>query len=230
MKLRKRTMTETVDKDMIYTVKTGADDYKKDGGTIRRALGRGHLPGEKDPEGNWKFNKSEGNNRFIKPSFPEYIRVSTLMKYCDAPRHLIEIDIYEGILDAKMYSHKQYVKLSDTSNFQSWNEYIASRKKNRNNWEEVVMATGSFIVLNSRGIHARPSLFFCELALDNAKNKITLKHHDAEWTAKDHTSYSELLQMEIQQGEEVEVTVSGKGAKELLDHILEEGARKFEVE
>ena len=229
MKLRIETMTETTDKDMIFTVKTGSDKYKKEPQIIRQDLRRGGLQGEKDPEGNWKFKKSKGDDRFIKPSFPEYIRVSTLMKYCDEPRHLIEIDIDEGILDAKMYSHKQYVKLSDTSKFQNWNEYIANRKKNRNSWEEEVMAMGSFIVLNSRGIHTRPTLFFCELALDNAKNKITLKHNDAEWTAEDHTSYSKLLQMEIQQGEEVEVTVSGRGAQELLNHILQEAANKFEV-
>jgi len=88
-------------------------------------------------------------------------------------------------------------------------------------------AKGKFTVLNSKGIHHRPVIFFCLLSQKHPNNTITLFHRGKSWEYKGPQSRVELLQKEIHQGEEIEVHIYGERAEQLLAHIVRAAESKF---
>ena len=94
-------------------------------------------------------------------------------------------------------------------------------------FDKTYQAKGKFTVLNSKGIHHRPVIFFCLLAQKYPNNTITLFHRGKSWEYKGPQSRIELLQKEIHQGEEIEVHICGERAEQLLAHIVRAAESKF---
>lgn len=87
--------------------------------------------------------------------------------------------------------------------------------------------TGSFIVENPHGLHARPAARLVQEARKrDARAFIRNRSTDSEWV--NAGSLSKIATLGVRSGHEVEVRVSGSQAAETLDHILALAARHFD--
>ena len=87
--------------------------------------------------------------------------------------------------------------------------------------------TGSFVVANPHGLHARPAARLVqEVRRRDAHARIRNRRTESEWV--DAASLSKIATLGVRSGDEVEVWVSGSQAAESLDHILSLAARNFD--
>ena len=87
--------------------------------------------------------------------------------------------------------------------------------------------TGSFVVTNPHGLHARPAARLVqEVRRRDAHARIRNRRTESEWV--DAGSLSKIATLGVRSGDEVEVRVSGSQAAESLDHILSLAARNFD--
>ena len=87
--------------------------------------------------------------------------------------------------------------------------------------------TGSFVVANQHGLHARPAARLVqEVRRRDAHARIRNRRTGSEWV--DAGSLSKIATLGVRSGDEVEVRVSGSQAVESLDHILSLAARNFD--
>ena len=87
--------------------------------------------------------------------------------------------------------------------------------------------TGSFVVTNPHGLHARPAARLVqEVRRRDAHARIRNRRTESEWV--DAGSLSKIATLGVRSGDEVEVRVSGSQAAESLDHILSLAARSFD--
>jgi len=92
---------------------------------------------------------------------------------------------------------------------------------------ETVGPTGSFVVANAHGLHARPAARLVqEVRRRDARALIRNRSGGSEWV--DAASLSKIATLGVRTGDEVEVRVSGSQAAETLDHILALAARNFD--
>jgi phosphocarrier protein FPr len=87
--------------------------------------------------------------------------------------------------------------------------------------------TGSFVVANPHGLHARPAARLVqEVRRRDAHARIRNRRTESEWV--DAGSLTKIATLGVRAGDEVEVRVSGSQAAESLDHILALAARNFD--
>jgi len=87
--------------------------------------------------------------------------------------------------------------------------------------------TGSFVVANPHGLHARPAARLVqEVRRRDAHARIRNRRAESEWV--DAGSLSKIATLGVRSGDEVEVRVSGTQAAEALDNILSLAARNFD--
>ncbi|WP_123027570.1 phosphoenolpyruvate--protein phosphotransferase [Mycolicibacterium stellerae] len=87
--------------------------------------------------------------------------------------------------------------------------------------------TGSFVVTNPHGLHARPAARLVqEVRRRDARVRIRNRRTESEWV--DAASLSKIATLGVRSGDEVEVRASGSQAIETLDHILSLAARSFD--
>ncbi|MCV7155058.1 phosphoenolpyruvate--protein phosphotransferase [Mycolicibacterium pyrenivorans] len=87
--------------------------------------------------------------------------------------------------------------------------------------------TGSFVVANPHGLHARPAARLVQEARRrDARAFIRNRSTNSEWVGAG--SLSKIATLGVRSGHEVEVRVSGSQAAETLDHILALAARHFD--
>ena len=87
--------------------------------------------------------------------------------------------------------------------------------------------TGSFVVANPHGLHARPAARLVqEVRRRDAHARVRNRRTESEWV--DAGSLSKIATLGVRSGDEVEVRVSGSQAAETLDHILSLAARNFD--
>jgi multiphosphoryl transfer protein len=87
--------------------------------------------------------------------------------------------------------------------------------------------TGSFVVANPHGLHARPAARLVqEVRRRDAHARIRNRSTESEWV--DAGSLSKIATLGVRSGDEVEVRVSGSQAAESLDHILSLAVRNFD--
>jgi multiphosphoryl transfer protein len=87
--------------------------------------------------------------------------------------------------------------------------------------------TGSFVVANPHGLHARPAARLVqEVRRRDAHARIRNRRAESEWV--DAGSLSKIATLGVRSGDEVDVRVSGTQAAETLDHILSLAARNFD--
>ena len=87
--------------------------------------------------------------------------------------------------------------------------------------------TGSFVVANPHGLHARPAARLVqEVRRRDAHARLRNRRTESEWV--DAASLSKIATLGVRSGDEVEVRVSGSQAAETLDHVLSLAARNFD--
>jgi multiphosphoryl transfer protein len=87
--------------------------------------------------------------------------------------------------------------------------------------------TGSFVVANPHGLHARPAARLVqEVRRRDAHARIRNCRTESEWV--DAGSLSKIATLGVRSGDEVEIRVSGSQAAETLDHVLSLAARHFD--
>lgn len=87
--------------------------------------------------------------------------------------------------------------------------------------------TGTFVVANPHGLHARPAARLVQEARKrDARAFIRNCSTDSEWVGAG--SLSKIATLGVRSGHQVEVRVSGSQAAETLDHILALAARNFD--
>ena len=87
--------------------------------------------------------------------------------------------------------------------------------------------TGSFVVANPHGLHARPAARLVqEVRRRDAHARVRNRRTESEWV--DAGSLSKIATLGVRSGDEVEVRVSGSQAAETLGHILSLAARNFD--
>ncbi|AKS35198.1 phosphoenolpyruvate--protein phosphotransferase [Mycolicibacterium goodii] len=87
--------------------------------------------------------------------------------------------------------------------------------------------TGSFVVANPHGLHARPAArFVAEVRRRDARVRIRNPRIDSGWV--DGGSLSRIATLGVRCGDEVELRVSGSQAHETLQHLLSLAARNFD--
>ncbi len=87
--------------------------------------------------------------------------------------------------------------------------------------------TGSFVVANPHGLHARPAARLVQEARKrDARAFIRNRTTNSDWVGA--ASLSKIATLGVRSGHEVEVRVSGSQAAEALDHILALAARHFD--
>lgn len=87
--------------------------------------------------------------------------------------------------------------------------------------------TGSFVVTNPHGLHARPAARLAqEVRRRDVRVRIRNVHNDSDWV--DAASLTKLATLGVRCGDEVQVRASGAQAAETLDHILALAARHFD--
>ena len=87
--------------------------------------------------------------------------------------------------------------------------------------------TGSFVVANPHGLHARPAARLVqEVRRRDAQARLRNRRTESEWV--DAASLSKIATLGVRSGDKVEVRVSGSQAAETLDHILSLAARNFD--
>src|SRR3954465_3867335 len=87
--------------------------------------------------------------------------------------------------------------------------------------------TGTFVVANPHGLHARPAARLVQGVRRRAAHaRICNRSTESEWV--DAGSLSKIATLGVRSGDEVEVRVSGSQAAESLDHILALAARNFD--
>ncbi len=87
--------------------------------------------------------------------------------------------------------------------------------------------TGSFVVANPHGLHARPAARLVgEVRRRDAHARIRNRSTESNWV--DAGSLSKLATLGVRSGDEVDVKISGSQAAEALDHILALAARNFD--
>src|SRR3954471_1909632 len=87
--------------------------------------------------------------------------------------------------------------------------------------------TGTFVVTNPHGLHARPAARLVqEVRRRDAHARIRNRSTESEWV--DAGSLSKIATLGVRSGNEVEVRVSGTQAAETLDHVLSLAARNFD--
>jgi multiphosphoryl transfer protein len=87
--------------------------------------------------------------------------------------------------------------------------------------------TGTFVVANPHGLHARPAARLVqEVRRRDAHARVRNRRADSEWV--DAGSLSKIATLGVRSGDEVEMRVSGSQAAETLDHILALAARNFD--
>ncbi|MCU1700728.1 MAG: phosphotransferase system HPr (HPr) family protein [Mycobacterium sp.] len=87
--------------------------------------------------------------------------------------------------------------------------------------------SGTFVVANPHGLHARPSARLVqEVRRRDARARIRNRSTDSGWV--DAGSLSKLATLGVRCGDEVELRVSGSQAAETLDHVLALAGRNFD--
>jgi phosphocarrier protein FPr len=87
--------------------------------------------------------------------------------------------------------------------------------------------TGSFVVTNPHGLHARPAARLVqEVRRRDARALIRNRSTESGWVGAG--SLSKIATLGVRSGDEVEVRVSGSQAAETLDHLLALAARNFD--
>lgn len=87
--------------------------------------------------------------------------------------------------------------------------------------------TGTFVVANPHGLHARPAARLVQEARKrDARAFLRNRSTDSEWVGAG--SLSKIATLGVRSGHQVEVRVSGSQAAETLDHILALAARNFD--
>ncbi|RDH80488.1 phosphoenolpyruvate--protein phosphotransferase [Mycolicibacterium moriokaense] len=87
--------------------------------------------------------------------------------------------------------------------------------------------TGSFVVANPHGLHARPAARLVqEVRRRDARALIRNRTADSDWV--DAGSLSKIATLGVRSGDEVEVQVSGSQAAETLEHVLALAGRNFD--
>jgi multiphosphoryl transfer protein len=87
--------------------------------------------------------------------------------------------------------------------------------------------TGTFVVANPHGLHARPAARLVhEVRRRDARARIRNRSAESEWV--DAGSLSKIATLGVRSGDKVEVRVSGTQAAETLDHVLSLAARNFD--
>lgn len=210
-------MEET--KELTVSEASTLFDVKTD--TIYNAIENKRLNAEWGFNGQLMINEKEVIGCFVEPPFPEFYPLIFVSAHNGLCINELKDDIKNGKLEVKKFHREWYVHNEE------WTRYKQERFDHCKVIDRSQMAEGKFTVLNSRGIHERPSLFFCGIAVKHPSNVITLTYEGKAWEYEGPPSMGGLLEKCIQQGEDVEVLVSGKGAKELLGEIREAAANKF---
>ena len=87
--------------------------------------------------------------------------------------------------------------------------------------------TGSFVVANPHGLHARPAARLVqEVRRRDAHALIRNRTADSDWV--DAGSLSKIATLGVRSGDEVEVRISGSQAAEALEHVLALARRNFD--
>lgn len=87
--------------------------------------------------------------------------------------------------------------------------------------------SGSFVVANPHGLHARPAARLAqEVRRRDARARIRNPRTDSAWV--DAASLSKIATLGVLSGDQVQVRVSGSQAAETLEHILALAARNFD--
>lgn len=87
--------------------------------------------------------------------------------------------------------------------------------------------TGTFVVANPHGLHARPAARLVqEVRRRDAHARVRNRRSGTEWV--DAGSLSKIATLGVRSGDEVEIRVSGSQAAETLDHVLSLAARNFD--
>jgi phosphocarrier protein FPr len=87
--------------------------------------------------------------------------------------------------------------------------------------------SGSFVVANPHGLHARPAARLAqEVRRRDARARIRNPRTDSAWV--DAASLAKIATLGVRSGDEVQVRVSGSQAAETLEHILALAARNFD--
>src|SRR6185312_1738419 len=87
--------------------------------------------------------------------------------------------------------------------------------------------TGSFVVANPHGLHARPAARLVqEVRRRDAHALIRNRSADADWV--DAGSLSKIATLGVRRGDEVEMRISGSQAAETLEHVLALAGRNFD--
>lgn len=87
--------------------------------------------------------------------------------------------------------------------------------------------TGTFVVSNPHGLHARPAARLVqEVRRRDARALIRNRSAGSDWV--DAGSLSKVATLGVRSGDEVEVRISGSQAAETLDHVLALAARNFD--
>jgi multiphosphoryl transfer protein len=87
--------------------------------------------------------------------------------------------------------------------------------------------TGTFVVANPHGLHARPAARLVhEVRRRDAQARIRNRNTESEWV--DAGSLSKIATLGVRSRDEVEVRVWGSQAAETLDHVLSLAARNFD--
>jgi len=204
------------------TVPEASEKFKIKTDTIYNAIENRGMKAE------WEYGQLRVTNKsmeeyFVEPPFPEFFSLTFLSAHNGLCINELKEDIKNSKLEAKKFHREWYVQNEE------WIRYKKERFDHCTVIDRTQMAEGKFIVLNPKGIHKRPAYFFCGIAMKHPNNVITLTYKEEAWEYEGAPSLGILLGKCIQQGEEVEVLVSGIRAQELLDHILYEAANKFEV-
>ena len=206
------------------TVLEAHDLFQKKIDTIYNAIENKRLKAYWHIDGKLRVTHKDMEECFVKPPFPEFVPLELLSFLEGLCLQELKMDIKNKKLEARKVQREWYIHNEE------WMRYKKERFDHCKVIDRTQMADGEFTVLNSRGIHKRPAYFFCGIAMEYPNNVITLTYKDKAWEYEGPSSMGELLEKDIQQGEEVEVRVSGDGAKELLAIILKTAANKFAVD
>ena len=73
-----------------------------------------------------------------------------------------------------------------------------------------------FIALNKVGLHARPAAKFVKYATSNKQNSIWIENLTKQTPRVNAKSFTMVLSISVQQNEEVQITVEGPDAENIL--------------
>ena len=210
---------------MIWlSIKEITEIYDQKCVSVKRALQKGLLKGEKDAEGKWRVLKEDVEKYYLPPKEPEWSTLECVSINFGVTIQKLTEDMQEGILITKKFKGVWYVYYEDL------NVYVRKRKlqpKKEECWCE--KAWGSFVVINSNGIHMRPSGVICEICRKYGGVVIFLKYERFTWSYTGWGSMGRLLSLEIGMGANINVEAWGKDSRKAVDTLLDSAKNRFGV-